>query len=1819
MTVMRLDRLPDGAPDGPASGWSAHVVLRDGSVVTHRVTSFDRAGARVTLSSDLDSVRLAGAMCVLENATAPSTQWRVLSVREIDGLRRAFQARQYDPGRYAAVETGLKLAAPAPDSGSGPLPAPASVSLRERLYEDGGATKSALAVGIEEPAGGRDTRVAGIDVQIRRTAGDDTGYRPLAYVEAGFAELSNARPGGYRARARYVAGNGALRGPWTESAEFTAAGFAAPAVPAGVSLTAVAGGYAVSWDTPAERDYAYTEILERSGQGAAEAVGRSAASPWPRLGLDTAERHVSVRHVDRTGRKTAASAESAVTPEELDVQAAQTAAAEAADSATTAADSAGEVDRAVAGLPAAVATAVDGHLDTELANAVALRAKTGDAARLEPASLSDLDGTASTAKIDAGALSLGTDFEVADGRLGIADTALNIVPLWGGSKDIPANGAIVSVGLSADMRAYGVINGTAIAGASPYAAVRIALIVPGAVAGTASARPADARKFGVVLNAASAAEVYYWRSADGRTLYLQNDTAAGTPPAVRLLSLLGARNPGVPAPRDLVVSPLSLDVDEGGTATFTVRLWSRPTGDVTVQVSETDSDISLDSTSLTFTTDNWHTDQTVTVSGLQDSGTSDDTAVVELIASGGGYTATATVNVDIEDLAPCLVLSDTSLSIREGGSDTFTVKLTRRPTSTVTVALSESDPDISISPTRLTFTTSNWNTAQTVTVNGLSTGSASITLSTCGGGLTCTDEVSVQVTRHILTANIAAVGSVDEGDETVHTVAVGGTAIGTITYAWSVVGDGTIVGSPSGSTCRVRADEVEAGGGDYTVSVDIERGGLDASDSEAVNVNDVPDTLTVVIDAVGSVDEGDETVHTVAVGGTAIGTITYAWSVVGDGTIVGSPSGSTCRVRADEVEAGGGDYTVSVDIERGGLDASDSEAVNVNDVPDTLTVVIDAVGSVDEGDETVHTVAVGGTAIGTITYAWSVVGDGTIVGSPSGSTCRVRADEVEAGGGDYTVSVDIERGGLDASDSEAVNVNDVPDTLTVVIDAVGSVDEGDETVHTVAVGGTAIGTITYAWSVVGDGTIVGSPSGSTCRVRADEVEAGGGDYTVSVDIERGGLDASDSEAVNVNDVPDTLTADIAAVGSVDEGDSTVHTVAVGGTATGAITYAWSVADDGTIVGSDSGASVTVRANEVDAGGGDYTVSVDIMRGGLDASDSEAVTVNNVVVVPDTLTADIAAVGSVDEGDSTVHTVAVGGTATGAITYAWSVADDGTIVGSDSGASVTVRANEVDAGGGDYTVSVDIERGGLDADDSEAVDVNDVVVVPDTLTAEIAAVGSVDEGDSTVHTVAVGGTATGAITYAWSVAGDGTIVGSTMGASVTVRANEVSAGGGDYTVSVDIERGGLDADDSEAVDVNDVVVIPDTLTADIAAVGSVDEGDSTVHTVVVGGTATGGISYAWSVAGDGTIVGSASSPTVTVRANQVDAGGGDYTVSVDIGRGELDASDSESVNVDNVVVVPDTLTVEIAAVGSVDEGDSTVHTLALGGTVTGAIIYAWGVVGDGTILGSTSGSTCRVRADEVDAGGGNYTVIVNVSRGGLNASDDENVDVDDVGVHLPSGISGLVATSGEDEEVPLSWNDPDDSSLTAIRYRVKESSSSVWGAWTNMPSTSLVSHSYTVTGLINDTSYDLQVAAVNSAGQGPSGSGRSATPQASATIVTLTLMGDAIAFEADSFGPGLDYAAGHTLNGSWSIPSELGFGTITSVSIDDDGLVWLFDGAFSSGTTLTVNGISAGAVRNNQVALAQGGGYVYVWTGGAGIANVSAGNPSTLTFTFSRQV
>ncbi len=170
--------------------------------------------------------------------------------------------------------------------------------------------------------------------------------------------------------------------------------------------------------------------------------------------------------------------------------------------------------------------------------------------------------------------------------------------------------------------------------------------------------------------------------------------------------------------QSLLVSPTSVSVTEGSTNTFAVRLAFQPASNVTVSVARVsgDSDLSGDTT-LTFTTANWNTDQTVTLSAAEDVDVANGSAVFDVTSSG---LATVSVNAtEADNDTQSLVVSSTNVSVTEGLTNTFTVRLAFRPSAdvTVNVARVSGDTDLTVSGgSSLTFTSANWDTPQTVTL-----------------------------------------------------------------------------------------------------------------------------------------------------------------------------------------------------------------------------------------------------------------------------------------------------------------------------------------------------------------------------------------------------------------------------------------------------------------------------------------------------------------------------------------------------------------------------------------------------------------------------------------------------------------------------------------------------------------------------------------------------------------------------------------------------------------------------------------------------------------------------------------------------------------------------------------------------------------------------------------------------------------------------------------------------------------------------------------------------------------------------------------------
>ena len=186
----------------------------------------------------------------------------------------------------------------------------------------------------------------------------------------------------------------------------------------------------------------------------------------------------------------------------------------------------------------------------------------------------------------------------------------------------------------------------------------------------------------------------------------------------------------------VTVSVTQLTVTEaagaGRTATYTVKLNTQPTGEVTITPSSSAESATTVSRALTFTTANWSTAQTVTVTGVDDDvdqvGT-DRTATVSHTVSGGDYgdISAGSVSVTVTDDDTAEITVSALAAITEGESGTYTVKLNTQPSSDVVISLTVSgSSEVTVADTdgetagvqnTLTFTSTDWSTPQTVTVN----------------------------------------------------------------------------------------------------------------------------------------------------------------------------------------------------------------------------------------------------------------------------------------------------------------------------------------------------------------------------------------------------------------------------------------------------------------------------------------------------------------------------------------------------------------------------------------------------------------------------------------------------------------------------------------------------------------------------------------------------------------------------------------------------------------------------------------------------------------------------------------------------------------------------------------------------------------------------------------------------------------------------------------------------------------------------------------------------------------------------------------------
>ena len=267
--------------------------------------------------------------------------------------------------------------------------------------------------------------------------------------------------------------------------------------------------------------------------------------------------------------------------------------------------------------------------------------------------------------------------------------------------------------------------------------------------------------------------------------------------------------------RGLEFSPTKLNIKEEGSATYTVQLTSQPvdvpegvtvtlsaTGDLTV---DTDSKKAGNQTTLLFHAvggNLWQSGQTVKVTAGEDADQTDDVSNITHSAAGADYgSVRKKLAVTVDDIdVPHVVVTPSAITMNEGASATFDMKLATQPANPVTIALASTNTDLTFSPAAWVFQNrpggsgnhfSGWDVATTVTVsaasdNDIADDTATLTITPSGSGYEApVATVTATVTDTTVPELVLSTStlSVMEGASTTYTVALAAKPTGRVTVA----------------------------------------------------------------------------------------------------------------------------------------------------------------------------------------------------------------------------------------------------------------------------------------------------------------------------------------------------------------------------------------------------------------------------------------------------------------------------------------------------------------------------------------------------------------------------------------------------------------------------------------------------------------------------------------------------------------------------------------------------------------------------------------------------------------------------------------------------------------------------------------------------------------------------------------------------------------------------------------------------------------------------------------------------------------------------
>ena len=1001
-----------------------------------------------------------------------------------------------------------------------------------------------------------------------------------------------------------------------------------------------------------------------------------------------------------------------------------------------------------------------------------------------------------------------------------------------------------------------------------------------------------------------------------------------------------------------------LGVNEGGTASYKVKITSRPTGDVTITPSSANTDLSFDPTTLTFTTANWDTYQTLTVRAASDEDTNEETTRINYAASGGSYALTSEQGrkVRIRDTTPTLQLSTDPSAVTEGTPISLTVTSDKARTGTLPVTLTLEARDSS------TFTAAdiqgtlgprNFNanfgdTAKT-------TGTVSIPTSTDADATEGPEAYRITLsdsTGYAVGSDTTADGTLNDGTAatvsvpaTLPPVAEGvssGKAVVTITTP-RAFGASTTFNVSYGSTsstadtdARGRGNPSGSNNGDYD---------NDAVTSVTFSATEKTKAIEIPIRD-DDLDEEDET-FTVTIAAAA--TLPDGFSLGNATTVV----------------------TITDDDSTPVLQSIEDVTLKQGQAVDITAAATDA-----DGD--------------TVTYTWSRKGGETSPAIPGGTgLAAARLNFTPPGTGTYTMTVTASDGTNEATEEVIItvsnaNVVQVPERVPV--------DEGD---------GNAVVRITTAEAfgqAVTFNVTYGSTSSTSDNDATGAANPASGDYDndAVTSVAFGASDTSKAIEIPVTDDDldeenETFEVTIAAAATLPSGFQLAR-------ATTVVT----INDDDTTPVLQPIEDVTLKQGQ----------AVDITAAATDA-----------------------------DGDT--------------VTYTWSRKTSETSPAIPGGTSLTAaRLNFTPPGTGTYTMTVTASDGANEATEEVVITVTtaNVVQVPERVPV---AEGAGNAVVPITTTEAFGQAVTFNVTY-----------GSTSVATDNDATGAANPANGDYDndVVTSVRFNSTETTKNIEIPISDDQAVEgeETFTVTIAAAATLPSGFQLARATTVvtitdndtpGGGGGGGGSTPSSVPAAPTGVGGSAASTGNGQVTLTWANPGDSTIRKwQVQRREIGSPTGARLGLEAVSYRTGGQQAQPA-----QEGGSYGDWMDIPNSTASTTSH--------TVTGLTNGKTYGFRIRAVNtAGNGRPSAEIRVTLR-----------------QAPLKPTGVTATPGNGQ-VTLSWNNPDNATISKWQYQQKQADGS-YGAWRDIPNSTATTTSHTVTGLTNGVAYSFRIRAVNAGGNG----------------------------------------------------------------------------------------------------------------------------------------